>query len=193
MHMTKQKRVATVVCVGLGLTLGALVVLAQPPVEIDWDAIVGGGGSSIGGAVMVDDTLGQPFVGFAESGPVITTTGLWSAMTDRPRRTCGLAASKAAGHLRLDWAQVTEDINGQPISGLTYKVYRAINDPYFGPGTPYAGGISGSSYTDPDTTVLGNPARNAFYVVTAVDSFGVEGESSNHVGTFSLGLVPSSN
>lgn len=191
--MDRRKLFAPLVFLWVALLLGSILALAQSPTEIDWAVVAGGGGASNTGELTVDDTLGQPVIGFAQAGETSLGAGYWYGMIGRPRAVDDLSASMSVSNVRLDWSAVTEDVNGQPISGLSYNVYRAINDPSFTPGTAYASGIEDPMYIDSDTSVLHNSDRNAFYFVTAVDSFATETDDSNRAGAFSFWLVPGSN
>ena len=112
-----------------------------------------------------------------------------SKSPDRPQAITDLRISKDAGQARLDWSAVTQNVNGGELQEVVYRVYRAIDEPYFSPGTPYATGITNLFYLDPDTTVLTDPGHNAFYLVTAL-SADWESDRSNRVGSFNFALVP---
>ena len=128
----------------------------------------------------------------SSGGDYELTQGFWVSIPPgaaAPQSITDLKASKASGKCRLDWSAVTQDLNGKPITGVTYSVYRAIGDPYFTPGAAYATGITATTYTDPDSTVLTDASKNAFYIVHALAN-GMESGDSNRVGTFVFDLVP---
>ena len=114
-----------------------------------------------------------------------------SKSPDRPQPITDLSISKDSGQAKLNWTPVIYDVNGNPIPNATYLVYRAINEPYFSPDSPYATDITSNSYLDPDTTVLTDPNHNAFYLVTTIHQ-DLESDKSNRVGTFNFSLVPGS-
>ena len=121
----------------------------------------------------------------------ITAFSRWKLLASVPPRSIpDLTASRDEGDLVLDWSAVTEDIKGQAISGVTYNVYRAANDPYFAPGgTPYAI-TSDSVFTD--TAAIGDP-NIYYYVVTASDASGIESEISDRMGKFMRTIEPGMN
>ena len=106
----------------------------------------------------------------------------------RPQAIIDLTISKDSGKAKLDWTSITHDVNGNLIQNASYLVYRAINEPYFSPDSPYATDITSSSYLDPDTGVLTDSNRNAFYLVTTIHE-GLESDKSNRVGSFNFALV----
>lgn len=72
---------------GLSLLLALLLlfglvstVLAQSPIVIDWQVIAAGGGSTQGGGILINDTLGQPVVGTSSSYHMTLNAGYWSAI-----------------------------------------------------------------------------------------------------------------
>jgi hypothetical protein len=87
-----------------------------------------------------------------------------------PRRVSGVTAEGTEGGVSLSW-QAALDCNGQPVSG--YNLYRATS-----PGGPYvkvnSALVTGLSFED-----AGLPEGGTYYyVVTAVDSGGLEGVRS---------------
>jgi hypothetical protein len=75
--LTMKKRFFTV---GLGL-FAALVMagiaLATSGPAVDWQVVAGGGMPASGGAVTLNDTLGQPIVGASSGGDVALGAGYW--------------------------------------------------------------------------------------------------------------------
>ena len=157
--------------------------------EVTWWVIGGGGGAASGGGITLDDTLGQPVIGPAGGGSVTTNAGYWQAPA-APAAVPGLRGSRVSGRVQLDWTAVTSDVYRAPLGDVVYRVYRAVEVPYFTPGAPpYAEGLAGTTYTDTDPGVIGNTAHSTYYVVTAV-SGGLEAAPSNRVGVMAYRLVP---
>jgi outer membrane protein assembly factor BamB len=110
------------------------------------------------------------------NGAVIAATqdGRVSAVVDAsaPWSIHDLESHKAGPtQIQLAWS---------PKAGATeYRIYRAVNDPYFTPGSPYD--------TTPNTyyldSAVGDTANNYFYVVRAANTHG-ESDDSNRVGEF---------
>ena len=102
-----------------------------------------------------------------------------------------MRASNAAGRLHLTWDDVTHDTNGNLLNGVTYRVYRSTENPYFTPAAPaYDDNITAPAFTDLDANTLGDTAHGYYYAVTAVDSEGRESEPSSRTGTFAFPLAP---
>jgi hypothetical protein len=59
--------------------LASRVALAQGGPDIGWCVIANGGAPSSGGAVAVNDTLGQPFIGQPHGGAAALSEGFWHA------------------------------------------------------------------------------------------------------------------
>ncbi len=172
-----------------GLVLVFSAVSAQGGPGVEWSVIAGGGGASSSGAVMLNDTLGQPIVGPSPSGGgTALDAGYWQ-QAFAPARIADLRASKATGLLKLDWSAVTLDTGGHAIAGVTYNVYHAADAPYFTPGAVYATGLTSPTFTDPDAGVIGNMAQDTYYVVRAVYN-GLLAGPSNRAGAFAFGLMP---
>ena len=161
-----------------------------PPAD-DWWVLGSGGGTAGGGAITLNDTLGQPVTGPANGGAFTSNAGYWQAPA-APAAVPGLRGSRVSGHVQLDWTAVPVDIYGQPLGEVIYRVYRAVDTPYFTPGaSPYAEVPAGTTFTDPDTSVIGTVAHRTYYVVTAV-SGGLESGPSNRTGVMAYRLVPGS-
>jgi hypothetical protein len=88
---------AALLC-GLGLALGAVIVLAQGAPAVDWWVFGGGGGPASGGNVAVNDTVGQPVIG--PSGAATTTlgAGYWYGAVIDDEVYCGLTPGTYAFH-----------------------------------------------------------------------------------------------
>jgi hypothetical protein len=179
------------------LAPGSVLAQSGGGYDLEWQTLSNGGDQfASGGDYQLGFTAGQdtpPLV--SAGGSYQLVQGFWAGATGlapaKPKAITDLTASQVSGKCQLDWSAVTEDVNGNPISGVTYNVYRAIGDPYFTPGVTYATGLTAPTYTDPDATVFGDANKNAFYLVTAVSSGG-ESDISNRVGTFNFSLVPGS-
>lgn len=118
----------------------------------------------------------------------ITAFSRWRILASTPpRAVADLSVSKSGSDVVLDWSAVTQDIRGEAITGVTYHIYRAANDPYFTPGAVPYDTTDGTSYTD--SGAVGDPNTNYYYVVT-VGATGGESALSERVGEFDLALVP---
>ena len=195
-----KRQTIAVLAAGLALLLGAAGgALAQTEPEVPWWVIAGGGseGGGSGGAVIVNDTLGQPVsgpsTGGGGGGVSISLDAGYRQQLFGPAAAADLQASVISGsvgrNLQLDWSDVTLDAAGHAIAGVTYNVYRAQDAPYFAPGPASATGLTGATWTDPDTTVLTSAAHSTYYVVVAVYN-GLKAAPSNRVGAFVFALVP---
>ena len=81
-----------------------------------------------------------------------------------------------SGKIQLTWS---------PKAGATeYRIYRAVNDPNFTPGSPYAT-TANTYYLD---SAAGDPVNNYYYLVTAYNTYG-ESDESNRVGEFDKNLL----
>jgi hypothetical protein len=131
----------------------------------------------------------------------VTAFSQWQLLASTPPAAIAdLTVSRSSNDLVLDWGAVTENFRGEAISGVTYNVYRAANDPYFTPGsTPYAI-TSDTVYTD---TGAFDAPDTYYYLVSAVDTLTIESGMSDRMGKFmrtiepgvnlvSLPLIPSS-
>jgi len=120
----------------------------------------------------------------------VTEFSTWALIASAPPKAIGdLGASRSGNDLVLSWSPITQDIMGNPISGVTYRVYRDTT-PYFTPSDDncIASNVSGTSYTDPGT--VGDPDTNYYYVVEAVDASSRLSGVSNRIGEFDFALTP---
>jgi len=196
-----------VLCLALPLMLVAIPTLFLAPnsalaqsgggYDIEWQALDNGGEQfAAGGSYQLGFTLGQDAPpSISSGGDYQILQGYWAGATEpaaaQPKAITDLAASISGANCLLNWTAVTQDINDQSINGVTYNVYRSINETYFTPGSAYASSLISPTYPDPDTTVFGDPNINAFYLVTA-NSAGGESDISNRVGVFNFAIVPGS-
>ncbi len=65
--------------VGLLIAAGLGRVVAQSDAVVNWWVFAGGGAPSSGGAVTMNDTLGQPVIDLAQGGTVSLQAGYWVA------------------------------------------------------------------------------------------------------------------
>jgi hypothetical protein len=138
-------------------------------------------------------TVGQPDASPASGGTFSLRGGFWRQPVYRtaPAQVTGLRASNATGRLHLTWDDVTHNTNGNPLTGVAYRVYRATEDPYFTPAAPaYHDNITSPEFTDLDANALADTAHGYYYAVTAVDSDGRESEPSIRTATFAFPLAP---
>lgn len=68
----------------VGLVVGLLLLISvtlafanRVDLDIAWKVLANGGGSSSGGEVALDSTLGQPITGNPSSGEIYLTAGYW--------------------------------------------------------------------------------------------------------------------
>jgi len=177
----------------LVLLILTLPALAQSGGDYDlswWSVDGGGGGGSTGDVFSLRGSAGQADAGALTGGNFELTGGFWHGpITGKPQAITDLRASRDGDKCLLEWSSVAQDVNDASITGVTYNVYRAIGEPYFTPGAPYAWGLPDPAYLDPDAAVLTDSGHNAFYLVRAVGA-GLAADDSNRVGTFVFDLVP---
>ncbi|HFQ95330.1 MAG TPA: hypothetical protein ENK30_02035 [Anaerolineae bacterium] len=177
----------------LALVVLGAAALAQSSMSFDlsWHSVDGGGGESSSASYQLSGAIGQADAGSHASASFKLTGGFLQGTfpPGQPQTVADLTIANNAGSAQLTWSAITQDTAGNALANVTYNVYRAIGDPYFTPGAAYASGLTTTSYTDPDTTVLTDADNNAFYLVRAQAS-GREGDDSNRVGTFNFDLTP---
>lgn len=120
----------------------------------------------------------------------VTAFSPWLLLTSSPpQAVADLAGARSGNNLQLSWSAVTGDIRGNVMTPDHYVVYRCADEPYF---VPVAGDIvattSTPSFTDPG--ILGDPAHNYTYLVTAVDAAGRESAPSSRLEAFDFSLTP---
>jgi len=110
------------------------------------------------------------------------TTGN-GALPQPPIAPNNLTITRIGNQLELSW-----DV----VSGAdSYKIYRAVNNPYFAIAEADAGFpqiVSGTSWTDTSAGIVGDINNNYYYFVTAVNAGGESG-LSNRVGEFDFELI----
>ncbi len=74
---------------------------------------------------------------------------------------------------------------GNSITGVTYRIYRATNQPYLLPTDPPYATASDPFFTDPDAAVVVDTANSTAYLVTAINTAGEETTPSQRVGVLS--------
>jgi hypothetical protein len=106
-----------------------------------------------------------------------------------PQAVFGLSGTQAGSNVELTWPAVTEDLLGNPITPDHYVVYRRADEPYFIP-TPadIVAAPTTSGWTD--MGILGDPATNYYYIITAVDGAGTESAPSIRLGAVDQALTP---
>lgn len=120
----------------------------------------------------------------------VTSFSPWLLLTSTPPvATTDLAGTRAGGDLQLAWPAVTQNIVGGAMAPDHYVIYRRVDEPYFIP-SPADVIATPATPSFTDSGVLGDPAHNYFYVVTAVDALGTESAPSNRLGAFDFGLTP---
>lgn len=141
--------------------------------DLSWSTVDGGGGSSTGGAYALSGTIGQPDAGNLAGGDFTLNGGFWqctTAVVTAPSITI------SSNDVQLSW------------TGGTANVYRAVNDPYFTPGSTYATAVN-SIWTD--SGAVGNPADNHTYIIRASGNCG-ESANSQRLAEFDFAVVPGS-
>ena len=163
-----------------------------------WDNDLNGASESdVAGAARWDaaNARWEYMAGTVDTGAnTVTLTGVtqfsrWALLASSPPQApTGLTIAKSGNDVLLTWTPVTQDIKGNPLSSVSYRVYRKANDPYF---TPTAGDLIGSpssaSYTD--TGAVGDTANNYYYVVRAADTDGHLSAISSRVGKFVISVL----
>lgn len=91
-----------------------------------------------------------------------------------------LTPAFAANQAVLSWGAVSKDVNGNPITGVTYNVYTVPTATSTSGGTMIASGITALTYTATGLAV----GSTTYYTVTAVAN-GMESAYSN-VGSKSI-------
>jgi hypothetical protein len=81
--MRAHRIIISLILLSLLLAMSSVVALAwQDPAnpeatQIDWWVVAGGGGRSAPGAVVLEDTIGQPLVGEVRTGALSLSSGYW--------------------------------------------------------------------------------------------------------------------
>jgi len=107
-----------------------------------------------------------------------------------PERVENLVISEAGPYVNLSWSPVLTDVRGQFLSSVSYRIYRS-EDPCF-----RTGGIdstevgSAVSFREESAASIGNPLRNGFYRIRALNAKGMLSEPSVSVGEFDQLLSP---
>jgi len=106
-----------------------------------------------------------------------------------PKSIDQLTAQESGGAVFLSWPQVTLDSLGHPENVNYYKIYRS-DIPFFTPeSSDSIAGVETTFYLD-EHSGFGSADHNSFYLVTAVDQAGNEGQISNRVGEYDYAIVP---
>jgi dienelactone hydrolase len=122
--------------------------------------------------------------------PSVSAFSSWLLLTATPPRAVeNLGGVRAGSDLQLAWSAVTEDILGNGVTPAHYVVYRRADEPYFVP-TPGDVIATPTSPSFTDVGVLGDPAHNYYYLVSAADNASVESAPSNRLGAFDYALFP---
>jgi hypothetical protein len=106
-----------------------------------------------------------------------------------PQAITDLSGTRSGSDVVLDWTPVTQDVLGDPVTIDHYVVYRRTDAPHYLPGpSDVIGTPAGPPFSD--ASILGDPAHNYAYLVTAVSDVGAESDPSNRVGAFDFALAP---
>ena len=141
--------------------------------DLSWSTIDGGGGSSTGGNFTLNGTIGQADGAALTGGNFAVNGGFWQCLT------ASVAFPNIVPYgsgIELNW------------TGSSSNIYRAVNDPYFTPATPYASGVS-PTWMDGGT--LGNASNNYTYLIRATGDCGESG-NSQRLAEFDFDIVPGS-
>lgn len=141
--------------VGVLALLGASAVRAGDGPVIDWWVLGGGGGAGVSGAVVVNDTLGQPVVGEAGASGLVLAAGYWyGAPQPLAVDLAAFGAEAVPGGVRLTWMTESEqDVRG-------FRIYRAAAGGDMTLLTPEElparspGALGGQAYTWDDPAVV---------------------------------------
>jgi hypothetical protein len=171
---------------------------------VQYATFLGGAQNDEAYGVALDSLGGAYLTGYTQSSAFPTTAGAFQGtygggtrdafaakliLSAPPQAVTDLAGARSGSDLQLSWSAVTQDIRGNPISPDHYVVYRRADEPYFAPSASDIIATPASlSFTD--TGILGDPAHNYYYLVTAVDALAQESAPSNRIGAFDFGLVP---
>jgi hypothetical protein len=122
--------------------------------------------------------------------PDVSAFSTWVLIASAPPEAIAdLTGARVGNDLRLSWPAVTQDIRGRPVTVDHYVVYRRADEPYFAPNpSDVLAKHPWRSHTD--RGVQGDAEHGYYYVVTAVDSLGLESATSNRLGAFDFGLAP---
>ncbi|MEM7117702.1 MAG: hypothetical protein AAF614_35040 [Chloroflexota bacterium] len=161
-----------IVCLFLVISM---VAIAQPSGSFDlsWSTIDGGGGSITGGNFTLNGTIGQVDAAVLSGGNFDVNGGFWQCLT---ASVASPGISPNGSGIDLNWI------------GSSSNIYRAINDPYFTPTTPYASDVS-PIWIDGGT--LGSVSSNYTYVIRATGDCGESG-NSQRLAEFDFDIVPGS-
>jgi hypothetical protein len=106
----------------------------------------------------------RTFLAAALAGPATAGWAIWARLRGRAQR------------YRVDWESVNETIDGAPLAGVTYQVYRTTNPVgAWRKITPAPVGIT--TLVDEDV----EPGVTYYYAVAALSSSGLEGPWSANV------------
>jgi hypothetical protein len=117
----------------------------------------------------------------------VTHFSTWVLLASTPPKPpTGLTILRSGGSAQLAWESVTQDIRGNSLAGLGYRIYRSTSDPYFQcDDSSLLAEMSATSYMD-----TGAANATAYYVVQAVDASGRRSATTRRVGSFVVTLVP---
>jgi hypothetical protein len=107
-----------------------------------------------------------------------------------------VSANRLNNGVQLLWPQVTTSTQGYTVPVDHYEVYRSAS-PYFAPDGPDSvkladvpAPVSGSGVSYTDTQAFEQPLTDYFYVVVAVNRWGLASSVSNRVAAFNFALTP---
>lgn len=63
---------------GLAFSIAVTTLVYAGSTILDWDVVPAGGGRSVSGNVVIEDTIGQPVVGISQAGEVVMISGFWA-------------------------------------------------------------------------------------------------------------------
>ncbi len=112
-----------------------------------------------------------------------------SSDTIPPKSTDQLTAEEWQGAVLLTWAPVTLDSLGLPESVSHYIIYRS-EAPFFSPqSSDSIAAVATTTYLD-EGSGIGSVDHNSYYLITAVDQAGNEGQISNRVAEYDYTIIP---
>ncbi|MBN1893831.1 glycoside hydrolase family 88 protein, partial [bacterium] len=107
-----------------------------------------------------------------------------------PAKVEDLTIGEAGPYVNLFWSPVLLDVRGQSLSSVSYRIYRSEDPCFQTSGTDSTDNGSAVSFCESSATGIGNPARNGFYRIRALNAKGMLSEPSVPVGEFDRILSP---
>gem|GEM_PF-2142590 len=107
-----------------------------------------------------------------------------------PAKVENLVIGEAGPYVNLLWSPVQLDVRGHSLSSVSYRIYRSEDPRFQGGGIVSTGVGSALSFREESAASIGNPLRNGFYRIRALNAKGMLSEPSATVGEFDRLLSP---